>query len=203
VKLSTAEMLAGKVRDLLAPACAEALVVGSVRRKKPNVHDIEIACRPLPARPVFGEVRSAVNALEARIAELLWLGELAKHPEPAKRKDGLKLKCLWLPDAGGIQVDLFIADPSGDNWGNTVAIRTGDYAFSRLMVTPRRAGGLMPKGMRQDDGYLWRGETRIPCASEGEYFAALGIDEPPPPYQRDERAALQLRRELARERARA
>jgi len=136
MRREVAEALAKQVGALLAPACAEVAIVGSIRRRRAEVKDIELLCRPHAPRPVFGEVRSAVNPLEALVARLVHTGQLGKHPDPSKRKDGPKYKTLWLPESGGIAVDLFIADPSGDNWGNLLAIRTGDYEFSQLLVTP-------------------------------------------------------------------
>lgn len=55
------------------------------------------------------------------------------------------------------------------------AIRTGSSDFSKWLVTPVSWAGAMPIGMRQKDGYLWRGETRIDCPEESDLFTALGL----------------------------
>ena len=193
MRLDSAFALAMRVRELLAPACEEIAIVGSIRRGKPEVKDIEILARPAAPQPVFGEPASAANALEALVARLVAYREIARHPEPAKRKDGPRWKTLWLP-VERIAVDLFIADARGSNWGNQMAIRTGDYEFSRLLVTKRSAGGLMPRGLLHDEGYLYRlGKVLVPCPTEAAFFAALGIEEVPPPQQRNIRLVKQLR----------
>ncbi len=201
IPLATAERVAATVLQLLRPALAEYAVVGSIRRRREMVKDLEIVVRPKPATPVFGEPRSAVSALEALLPRLVERRDLALCPDPKRRLDGRKQKRLWFPHPG-IEVELFIAD--ADNFGNTVVIRTGDFEFSRALVTKWSAGGLMPKGLLHDEGYLWRlGWQKVSCPTETDFFVALGIEEPPQPYARDLEAAKRLRAQLARERVRA
>lgn len=198
IPLATAERCAREVCALLAPACQQITIVGSIRRMKPLVKDIEILVRPQPPQPTFGEPRSAGSALETLIPTLIRQRELARRPDPKERKDGPKYKTLWLPRSGGVPIDLFIAAPGGGNWGNLIAIRTGDYLFSKALVTARSAGGLMPAGMRQEGGFLWRGATCLDCFTEADYFAELGITDIPDPATRDEAMAHRLRAALKR-----
>lgn len=193
IPLAIAERCAREVCALLAPACQQITIVGSIRRMKPLVKDIEILARPKPSRPVFGEPRSAGSGLDVLVARLIDQRELARRPDPKERKDGPKHKTLWLPRSGGVPIDLFIAASGGGNWGNLVTIRTGDYLFSKALVTARSAGGLMPAGMRQEGGFLWRGATCLDCFTETSYFAALGITDIPDPATRDEAMAHRLR----------
>jgi len=195
IPLATAEALAREVCALLAPACQEITIVGSIRRLKPLVHDIEILARPKPPRPTFGEPLSAGSQLEALIPRLIAQRELKERPDPQERKNGTKHKTLWLQKAGGVGIDLFIAHPSGDNWGNLVAIRTGDFEFSRQLVTARSAGGLMPNLLHHEDGYLrYRADGySIPCPTEEDFFHALGVQDIPDPASR----TLALARRLA------
>jgi DNA polymerase/3'-5' exonuclease PolX len=202
IPLATAEALAREVCALLAPACQEVTIVGSIRRLKPLVHDLEILARPKAAAPVFGEPRSAGTRLEALIPTLIAQRALAQRPDPKERKDGPKHKTLWLPRAGGVPIDLFIAHPSGDNWGNLVAIRTGDFEFSKLLVTKRSAGGLMPSDMRHDQGFLWHAGAHLRCSTEEAFFHALGIRDIPDPAARDQAMARRLAALTKRERVR-
>lgn len=196
IPLATAEQVAANLVTLLRPACAELAVVGSIRRRRQQVKDIEIAVRPKPAAPVFGEPRSAVSALEALLPKLVARRDLALCPDPKRRLDGPRQKRLWFPHPG-IEVELFIAD--ADNFGNTVVIRTGDFEWSRCLVTKWSAGGLMPKGLLHDEGYLWRlGRQKVSCPTETDFFVALGIEEPPQPYARDLEAAKRLRAQMGR-----
>ncbi len=199
IPLAHADRCARAVAALLRPACADLAVCGSVRRRREQVKDLELVLRPAKVAPVFGEPASGKGALEALLARLLFTGDLKRCPDPARRLDGPRQKRLWFPE-GRMEVDLFIAAPDGSNWGNTVAIRTGSFAFSKLLVTKRSAGGLMPKGHLHHDGYLWRlGQELVPCPTEADFFLALGIAEPPPPYDRDEACARRLRAQVARE----
>lgn len=199
MRLDEAQRCAGEVAELLQPACDRLLVCGSVRRRKPEVGDIEIVAVPKRgnARPTFGEPATALPPLEALVANLVRWGELRRHP--SNPKDGAKYKTFWHP-RGRIGVDLFIAEPS--NFGNLVAIRTGDADFSRLLVSPRENGGLMPARMRQRDGHLWRFTPgahdwqSVPCWLEEDFFAALGLPTPAPD-DRSVATVARLRREGA------
>lgn len=199
IPLATAEQCAAAVIALLRPACAEIATVGSVRRRREQVKDLEFVVRPLRGKPVFGEPLTAQSGLAAHLARLLYRRELAQCPDPKRRLDGPRQKRLYFPDAH-LEVELFIAD--ADNFGNTVVIRTGDFEWSRLLVTKWSSGGLMPKGLLHDEGYLWRlGKQKVSCPTELDFFMALGIEEPPPPYGRDLAAARRLRAQLGRARA--
>ncbi len=194
IPLVTAEALAREVCALLAPACQEITVVGSVRRRKPEVKDIEILARPKPPQPTFGEPLSAGSQLETLIAQLIAQRDLKPRPNPQERKDGPRMKTLWYPRAGGVPIDLFIAAPSGSNWGNLVAIRTGDWEFSRQLVTHRSAGGLLPNHLRHDEGHLIENATgrTLPCPTEEAFFRALGLRDSPDPAARTRDTARRL-----------
>jgi DNA polymerase/3'-5' exonuclease PolX len=197
--LDDAREIAERVIALLAPACAEIVVAGSVRRERPDVHDIELVARSLPGapRPTFGDPRPALSHLEACI--IAALVDKALRFDPGNRKNGPKYKRFL--DPSGIGIDLFIAD--ADNWGNTLTIRTGDSDFSHRLVTQRQWGGCMPEDLKQHGGYLWRyagheglEHERIPCPTEGAFFAALGIAEIPEPPLRDAAMARRLAERL-------
>lgn len=196
IPLHTAEQLARHVQALLAPACHQLLVVGSVRRKKAQTKDIELAVISKPAAPVFGEPGSSKSRLETLLARLILHGDL-KLPTPDRRVDGPRQKRYLLRQAGGVELELWIAD-SEDNFGNVAVIRTGDHLFSRALVTQRSSGGLMPRGMKQHEGYLWRDDVRLSCPDEESFFAALGIEDIPDPSLRDEAMAHRLRARYAR-----
>jgi len=176
--LAEAQDIAAQVLHWLAGGYAEALVVGSVRRGKATVGDIEIALLPHTLTNILGERMSdrllLAGAVEAtvRARRLLW--------DTRVKANGDRRKRLVEPSSG-VVVELYIAD-SRDNYGNTVAIRTGDAEFSHVLVTRREWGGLMPDNLRQLDGYLWRddpdddnGILRVPCPDEAAFFAALGL----------------------------
>lgn len=168
-----AQDIAERLVSLLEPGCELITIAGSLRREKPEVKDIEIVAvpsmRPVDSVDLFGTPEGKeVNELDERINELVRIGQL--HFDPITKRNGERYKRFMV---SGIAVDLFIADDS--NYGNTLAIRTGNADFSRLLVTPRRNGGLMPGNLKQADGYLWRGDELVECPTEEAYFEALGI----------------------------
>lgn len=194
-----AEQAANDIRELLAPEATLVVAAGSVRRQRPEVRDLEIVCVPKRGgRPVWGEPLTAAGGFEALIGRLVRTNQLTF--DPSLKRNGAKYKRLvYTRGAVRLPVDLFIADPSGENFGNLLAIRTGDAEFSRLLVTPRPKGGFMPDDMWQRDGYLWqaadteRGE-RVPCPTEEAFFARLGLPLVAP-TERNMETAARLRRE--------
>jgi DNA polymerase/3'-5' exonuclease PolX len=215
----------------LAPACVEIMVAGSLRRHQHlgrdldaypevTVADVDIVLIPRLQRvqrstglfdgdgdtglePVYDELPVE---LTARIAD--WTEHL---PRPllswscAAGADGPRRKRLvmWPLD---LPVELWLATPA--NFGNIVAIRTGDRHYSHAFVTPRHKGGLMPDWLVQSGGYLWRfstpaaaaaareaedmtGGERIDCPTEGCFFRALGLEILDPKYRNAEGARRQ------------
>jgi hypothetical protein len=192
--LVEARRAAEEVVASLRPVCDAIVVAGSVRREKSFVKDIEIVARVADIRftPEFG--KPAASAFEAKIAELLDQRLLA-----AAGKNGPLYKKFRMPSYG-IAVDLFLT--RADNWGNILAIRTGDADFSKLLVTHRYKGGLMPDGLVERGGYLHEirdvyGQTdKLACPDEETFFRALGIERVPDPKHRSLALGQALRESL-------
>lgn len=175
MNLQTAQAAAGMFLGLIYASCEEVMICGSVRRQKPDdIHDIEIVTRPRVYKEIvglFGEAQTS-SELNAKIAALLHQGVVSLHVDARGATcNGEKHKKLMYR---GAMIDLYTAETG--NWGNIVAIRTGNADFSRLLVTKRNAGGFMPSHLRQQDGYLWNGDERIDCLTEQAFFAALGLE---------------------------
>lgn len=181
MKLSEAERLTHGVIELLSPTCVKVEVAGGIRRRKAEPHDCEIVCLPQMgvSGDLFGTATVEFSPLEEHLRELIHHGALAF--DQRVRRNGPRYKRLLVR---GEVVELFIA--SADNYGNILAIRTGDADFSHALVTPRRMGGLMPGHLRQRDGYLinlYDHDARIPCPTEQNFFDALGIPSVEPPFR--------------------
>jgi hypothetical protein len=223
MQLDEARTIAETLRDLLRPACEEIVIAGSIRREKAEVKDVELVCRPIARMNLFGEpagnvLAAQIEAAMAREVHLSWDRRTPRNGERYKRF----WWAGWNPSAG-IAVDLFIADR--DNFGNTLAIRTGNAEFSQLLVTDRTHGGMMPTAIGgngrwrlwQNGGYLWRvpagryvtsnGPTpdgsplavpeRVSCPDEAAFFATLGIVAVPEPRERDAACIARLRQAMA------
>lgn len=165
--------IAEQLAALLTPACEETKIAGSVRRRKPEVHDLEFVLLPKRDLDMFGDPQESYTLLDKVIAGMVSDRILGWDAEV--KRNGPKLKRLLRPVGltSSLVVELYIADER--NFGNTLAIRTGCWEFSRGMMTAKSKGGGMPEGMRQIDGYLHHGGQVVPCRTEEEYFARLGL----------------------------
>ena len=157
----------------LKPACAQMIVAGSLRRRKPDVGDVEILFVPrMEVRPVDMFESKPFSLADEVIEWLLATGRLAKRPSTlgvfawgAKNKLALHVS--------GMPVDLFTATP--ENWWNYVVCRTGPAESNTRIAT-----------LAQQRGYKWnpygQGFTRlsdgeiIPMGSEAEVFAFVGLE---------------------------
>jgi len=152
MKLTTALEIAENIIFLLAPHCERIEIAGSIRRKKPEVKDIEIVAIPKPYQTgLFADgIATVVNQ---------WVkvkGEL-----PCKYTQRI------LPE--GIKLDLFIAEK--DNWGLILGIRTGSAEFSHKIL----ATGWVRNGYRSEGGKLYHKDKFIPVYEEEELFCLCGV----------------------------
>lgn len=181
--------LADWLVNALAPACAEVVIAGSYRRRSQAVGDLEVVALPKwetppPELDIFGDVVSQPQdeypLLEETIFELLDRGHFIQA-----RVNGRLMKSFTIGMVigfgmqptdyfAGQKIDLFIATET--NFGNILTIRTGPREFSRRIVTPRDKGGRnMPAGIYQADGVLKSYGIVVPCRTEREFFAAIGL----------------------------
>ena len=144
--------IAEKVKALLAPHCERIEIAGSIRRKKPEVGDIEIVAIPKPYD---------IGLFESGIATVVKQWEKVKGELPCKYTQRI------LPE--GIKLDLFFAEP--DNWGNIFAMRTGSATYSHLELASRWSS----MGYKSEGGYLHRDGERIAVREEEDLFKLLGI----------------------------
>lgn len=127
---STAYSIALQTVELLKPHCHRIEIAGSIRRKKPEVKDIEIVAIPKPYD---------VGLFESGIATVVNKWEKVKGDLPCKYTQRI------LPS--GIKLDLFFA--TKENWGLIYAIRTGsaDYSHKVLATAWVKAGYTSVDGM--------------------------------------------------------
>lgn len=192
--LERALALAQKLEAALKPACARTLIVGSVRREKAWVKDVELVVEAEGSRQkaVGGkqlgllDEAGAGESLEAVLARLVESGALR-----AGDKNGEKYKNFFVNAApilaspaqagegngaaewGELKLDLFIVRPPAQ-WGAIVAIRTGPADFSKWLVT-QYPYGAMPHGMKMEGGALWKFGKLVETPTEEDFFRALGL----------------------------
>lgn len=191
--LSIADAAATELQRLFYPHCDRCMIAGSIRRRAQVCNDIELVVVPKIGCDAADDV--AISMPVDRLAtfcEIIGRGDhnLIRRPvaAPGKRAPawGDRYKKLVFFHFGSWRlVDLWISDVA--RFGSTLAIRTGDAEFSRLLVTKRGFnghGGAMPEGIRQANGQLERvaqqrsGEPQwVPIATpeESDFFTALGL----------------------------
>lgn len=144
--------IAEKIKAQLAPHCERIEIAGSIRRKKPEVGDIEIVAIPKPYD---------IGLFESGISPIVNQWKKVKGELPCKYTQRI------LPE--GIKLDLFFAEP--DNWGNIFAIRTGSAPYSHLELASRWSS----MGYKSDGGYLFKDGERIAVREEEDLFKLLRI----------------------------
>lgn len=144
-----AELLVKK----MTPYCERVAIAGSVRRRKPEVGDVELVYIP----------KEGVDP----VAELDRMGLVVKRLNKLGRPTYGKLNKLMVHPGARIPVDFFAT--TADIWGMTMFVRTGPAewnvkAFKRLKEL----------GMR---GYPYKGVTKagrmIQCRDEETMFKLL------------------------------
>ena len=178
---AAALQVAEEIVFALAPFCVRIEIAGSLRRRKPDVGDIEILYIPKTAkRPdpddLFADPR------EVDLCALAICGLDAEHMiVPRLNSRGAKtygpLNKLMRHVASGIPVDLFTATP--ENWFNYLVCRTGPADLSqRIAVEAKRLGWKWhPYGSgftALDNGQ----ESRVECEKDVFDFVGLPYTEP-------------------------
>lgn len=152
---------------LVSEACVQVHIAGSVRRRMPECHDIEIVYQPRmievgrkggdlfrPSEPVMG------SAVRPVLLSAFESGLLAKGPRFGPKYQQVQF--------GGVSVDLFSAPAESLGW--ILVLRTGPKEWLlRLLVA------LRTQGVTAESGRLYRGIQPIPTPTEHEVFAAAGL----------------------------
>jgi DNA polymerase/3'-5' exonuclease PolX len=153
---SEASELAGSLMMALLPLCNRIEVAGSVRRKKPEIGDLELVA--IPRMESIMDLSTSLFRIDAAIP-----GKLIKGGQFYRQYD-----------LGTISLDLFLTTP--EKWGCVFTIRTGSADFSHRLVTARKFGGLCPSNLKFRDGHIWDGETAFETPEEQDVFKVLHLD---------------------------
>lgn len=185
--------------DLLArllPACEEdrAVIAGSLRRKRHEVHDIEIVVKSKPGRPAptFGNMVVHENHLHKILYEIEQEGRIAKVKGKNKyRQYTIATAKYGISVLNPFHLDLFINTPPAQ-WGVQLVIRTGpgdkSDNFSKWCVKNRAFGGGLPDGYKVRHLAVWQlgqldakdeplhGESPLVMPEESDFLSFLGLD---------------------------
>jgi len=165
VRLPVALRRAEAAMEQLAPLVERVEVVGSVRRSKPEVKDIELLIEPrMVAVDLFGTPGPDLEPIRGLVAH--W-GDLAKNGR----------RYIQVVDGDArerVQWDLFLCHPPAE-WGALKVIRTGPAEFSMRCVQSLRNHGYICR-----DGGVYRSRLR-----GGELELVPSGDPIPTPTERD------------------
>lgn len=161
IRLEIAEAIAKELVELLEPACERVQVAGSVRRCKPQVHDVEILCIP--------KFQGPVDLLDHRIQGLIAQGVLDyRLNKLGSRVYGPKNKLLV--HQAGVSVDVFSTDEQC--WAMALVIRTGPKELNIELARAALARGWALRAY--GDGYDTP-DGHIHCETEEDVFSVVGL----------------------------
>lgn len=179
IRWAEAHGVATELVGLLADACERIEIAGSIRRRKGEVHDIEIVAisrvESSSATGLWGDEHTTNwYALEQTVEDLVRDGLLTPRDVVVTRRDltreiqqrmGPAYKALVYQD---VPVDLFITD--AERWGCIFALRTGPGDWNQRLVTDCRRHWRRVEGGR----VLYHGKP-VPTPEEADFFRALGV----------------------------
>ena len=162
--LAEAEAVAKELVVLLAPACErEPVIAGSIRRRKPDVGDIDLVVIPKAAESAFG-----IDALYEGLRRLITNGILIERLNKRDRVTWGLLNKAMVHIPTGIPVDIYSTTP--ENWGMTMVVRTGPaWRNIRMMAWFKQLGmaGHASAGVT-------KGGVEMPCPDEETVYRLLG-----------------------------
>jgi DNA polymerase (family X) len=164
MQLLAAIKLAERIKSELAPLCEKIEIVGSIRRARPEVNDIDLVILPRDIR-------------ELRYRLFLRTTPVSDGPQTiiTRLSNGPQLD-IWL--ARPRHVDLIDTTPS--NWGSLMLSRTGSKEHNIWLCEQATAMDLHWNphvGIVDVTGKVLASET------EDEIYAFLGIDVIPPAFR--------------------
>ena len=154
MKFEEAAVLADSIVRCIEHLCDKIQVVGSIRRKRPEVHDIDIVL--IPQSWMW-------NTIIQRLKNTMLADVVKAGPELVT----LKIPRSTLAET--IQVDIYKARP--ETWGVLLLIRTGSKEHNIKLCSRAKSMGLM---LSAADGVIKDGKV-IASRTEEEIFAALGL----------------------------
>jgi DNA polymerase/3'-5' exonuclease PolX len=171
--LKIAQGAAQNLVNLLQPACRQIEIAGSIRRRKAEVHDIDLVVWPIFERftmkDLLGyEVEGFIEP--RRLMALLTAQGLAKMDH-----DDKIVRFTW----GGIPTELYICSHNGTNFAALLQMRTGSAEFNKHLAARAKK-----MGMKYVAGYgIFRETERVDDGTEAGIFTALNLPWTDPPVR--------------------
>ncbi len=178
MKLEDAERIGKEFLEILSSYTPNAMIGGSIRRRKPEVKDIEIICQPRISQKQDSSKLVGTKRWNQLHSELNWLREQniidSNRPRKNKAKSPFGER-TYLINYKGTPVDVFAIFHPAD-WWTQVVIRTGSEKFNIWMVTTSKTR----KKVHFEDGRMVdysEGMGRILAPyNEQQVFELCGIE---------------------------
>lgn len=155
-ELNYAAGMADRFISLLDPCCERIAVAGSIRRKRPQVKDIDLVIIP--------------NSVSALGITLLRHGEILTKKRLDSKTKIIKYRFR------GIQVEMYIANK--DTWPMLLLVRTGSKEHNQHLAHVAKLWG--KKFKANGEGILDADGNKISGDTEESIFEALGLEWVPP-----------------------
>lgn len=160
--LDYATLLAERLVAGLEPCCEKPpVVVGSIRRKRPRIKDIDLVLIPTTI--------SALGMALLRRGEIL----TKKRLDSSTKIISFRYRSAA---SGPVPVDIYIADK--ETWPMLLLVRTGSASHNQRLAMLARSKGLQFKA--NGEGILDSDGRRVSGDTEESIFEALGFQYVPP-----------------------
>lgn len=169
---SVALKVAKELQAMIAPACERIAIVGSLRRNKPLVGDIELLFVPrMTSRPEGLFETRIVSVADELCEKLIHDGILSKRLNVNGHVAWGESNKLAVHVSSDIPLDLFSTKP--ENWCVSLVIRTGSKETNLRLTTGanRQGASLLAYGC----GVKWSDGTITPATSERHVFELCGV----------------------------
>lgn len=168
--LALADLVGEQLVAALGPACRRIMVAGSVRRRRPDVGDIEILLVPkiITEKDMFGQVVASHSEPNRVLMEMGFERGILR---PNGAWGPYNKRLFHIPS--GIPVDVFTA--SMENWGRDLLVRTGPADFNIKVMSRFRQLGCRGHAYGDAAVTLKDGSSRF-APDEETMFGLLGWD---------------------------
>jgi DNA polymerase/3'-5' exonuclease PolX len=172
--LATARQRAECLLKMLAPVCERIEIVGSIRRQRPDVGDVELLLVPreeMIRDGLFDQKR--IDLADIRVEQLLKRGVLEKRLNTAGFPTWGKQNKLAVHVWSGIPVDIFATTAAG--WFRSLVIRTGPKELNITLIKSAAKSGVRIHAYGDCGCEDMRTGKPIPVNSEREFFEICGV----------------------------
>jgi DNA polymerase/3'-5' exonuclease PolX len=181
--LSVGREAANLAVEMLETTCRRIEIAGSVRRKRPMVHDVDLVIWPIVEvveTPQQLSLFLTEHKLTYQATALLQQARRLGWDEwPAETWPGIVRIPVSEESAHAVEripIELYICEPDGSNFEALVQMRTGS-AENNIRLAKRA----LELGLKYRAGYgVFDGERRVDDGTERGIWAALGWEYVPP-----------------------